>query len=123
MPLRAAHELVDDYHFLKAKVLRVHRALQHTASAENAGDDQADAIWLRLAKETDDVLERRRILWVDAMLARDFLPEGAAATAKLRVVPGEHACKNGARKATYFLSGMSKCCLKRRSASMSMSSP
>ncbi len=81
MPLRVAHEIVDDYHFLKAKVLRVHRALQHTASAENAADDQTDAIWLRLAKETDDVLERRRILWVDDMLVRDFFPEGAAATA------------------------------------------
>ena len=81
MPLRVAHEIVDDYHFRKAKVLRVHRALQNTASADNAADDQADAIWLRLAKETDDVLERRRILWVAAMLARDFLPEGAAATA------------------------------------------
>jgi hypothetical protein len=82
MPLRAAHEIVDDYHFRKAKVLRVHRAFQNTASADNAADDQADAIWLRLAKETDDVLERRRILWVAAMLDRDFLPEGAAATAK-----------------------------------------
>ena len=82
MPLRVAHEIVDDYHFLKAKVLRVHRALQHTASAENAADDQTDAIWLRLAKETDDVLERRRVkLWVLVMLARDFDPEGAAATA------------------------------------------
>ena len=82
MPLRAAHEIVDDYHFRKAKVLRVHRAFQNTASADNAADDQADAIWLRLAKETDDVLERRRILWVAAMLDRDFLPEGTAATAK-----------------------------------------
>ena len=82
MPPRAAHELVDDYHFLEAKILRVHRALQHTASAENAADDQTDAIWLRLAKETDDVLERRRVkLWVLVMLARDFDPEGAAATA------------------------------------------
>jgi hypothetical protein len=77
-----AHELVDDYHFRKAKILRVYRALKHTASAENAADDQTDAIWLRLAKETDDVLERRRVkLWVLVMLARDFDPEGAAATA------------------------------------------
>ncbi len=95
-----AHKLIDDHHCLKAKVQRVHRALQHTAIATDAADDQADAIWLRLAKETDDVLERRRILWVDVMLFLDLAPEFAAATASREWrLAGGHAHEKGARKA------------------------